>query len=492
MPIIEIEMSFSRIFILLILLTLAGNAGCEVLPVTRYKPTLHNPLPQLRNIAVVPFYNETGNRNIDGRRFAQCFANELQRVPGFNVISNNVVEKTMLVNNLHRFENVDDIRYLAQLLNVDGIVIGKVHQFSDHYPPKIKFETEWYAVNPYFHPIPAGRGLPWGTEHEMFIPDKVLLQAEMELAAAQLKTQTPQYEPAKSPEERRQQAESERSTDRTTDDSVTKTDSYTEQVPRTAKKENHIRLMAATIPNNLNRETLDESELEALAAYQQQRFVNKNLELTGVPYIPEAEPFSAEDRKKDMLAQNPELPHPLQHGPWQSETALQNQNPWSAQNQFPVYQQGQYPLQYPTTAGHWQAESGQTVIPYEQYAAIHGAAAQPSLPNDWPDPRGFIPESPVPERPKGETKNDGPIIVHSSIYNGNDSEFMQALQDYDFLFRDDKRIAGKESILNNGTEFIGFCCRMHIWEIFTVRGGAGQAEKVKRFYKIWKGGERPY
>jgi hypothetical protein len=524
-------MSYYRPFIPLILLvSLIGTAGCEVMPVVRYKPTLHNPLPQLRNVAVVPFYNETGNPNFDGRKFAACFANELQRIPGFNVVSNTTVEKTMLVNNLHKFENTDDIRYLAQLLKVDAIVIGKVHYFNDHYPPKVKFETEWYAANPYFHPIPAGRGLPWGTKHEEFIPDKVLQEAEMELATAQLETQSPKYEPVKSPEERqkeqqqqflkqqelqKQQELKKQQQRRQPETPSANPQPEAPEVPtRTVRRNNNIRLVAATIPNNLNKDSLDEDELDEIAKYRQQQFLNKNLELTGVPYIPEAEPLTAEDRKKELLNKAiPEMPHPLQQGPWQSETAQKNENPWSEQNQIPPYQTGQLPnqaaaqtvspepyawvkqqipptpLMYPMMPGMPVAEG--TVEDAHNYV-IGEPEEFPGLPKEWPDPRGFIPESPSPERPKGEIKNEAAVITHSSMYHGNDAEFMQALQNYDFLFRDDKRIAGKESILNDGTEFISFCCRMHLWEIFTTRGGAGQAEKVTRFYKIWKGGERPY
>jgi hypothetical protein len=128
-----------------------------------------------------------------------------------------------------------------------------------------------------------------------------------------------------------------------------------------------------------------------------------------------------------------------------------------------------------------------------QYGMVMGEPDRfPGLTSDWPDPRGLIPEGPKPERSVGKTKNEGPIISWVNVYNGNDSEFMQALDDYDFLFRDDKRLNGKQTILANRSEFIAFCCRMHIWEIFSARGGAGPAEKVSRAWKPWNGGVRPY
>ena len=510
-------MEFKKILItFLAVLTGILIAGCEIMPVTRYKPTLHNPFPQLRSIAVVPFYNETGNGNLSGRDFAKYFANELQRIPGFHVISNEVVEKTMLTHELQRLENIDDIRYLAQLLKADAIVIGKVHDFNGYYAPHIKFETEWYSVNPYLHPIPIGYGLPWGTEHEGFIPDKVVLLAEMELAAAQMKTQTPDFELILSPEERKKQEKS---------DDEKESERYEFRwEPKEAKQENPIRLAAATIPNNMGKESLDETELGGYAEYRQDQALNEFLKTTGAPYIPEAQPLSVEDQKKKSLTFDPEMPHPLQYGPWPSETAQPGQNPWSDQSQFPLYRQnqmdwGMYQGHYPVQnfgAAPREGLTPEQMAPYGwmnhqispippmypmmpgmpiegQYGMVMGEPDRfPGLPEDWPDPRGFIPEGPKPEKPKEKIRNDGPIISHITFYEGNDSDFMQALQDYDFLFRDDKRVAGNQSILLNRNEFVRFCCRMHIWEIFSARGGAGQAEKVVRQWKIWEGGQRPY
>jgi hypothetical protein len=524
------DMELKTSLILFLLLTVLGQTGCEIMPVIRYKPTLHNPFPQIKSIAIVPFYNYTDSPNVDGREFARAFSNELQKIPGFRVIANKIVEETMLKNDLHQFESVDDIRYLAQLLGADAVVIGKIHGFSMNYPPIAKFETEWYSVNPYFHPIPPGYDLPWGTEHEGFIPDKVVLLAEMELASAQLKTQTPEFEPVLSPAERKKKTKSTEKNERYPDfyfDPSQPEPSQSEpsrlepsqpSQQKSAKRENPIRFAAATIPNNMGKETSEESVLSQYAEYRQERSVNKMLEKTGVPYIPEAVPLSAEDQRKEAVTFSLDMPHPLHAGPWRSETTQSSRNPWSDQNQYLLFQQnqmnpgmyqGHYPgfPQPPGLTPEELAQYGwvnQPILPVPPMSyTMPGMPIQPGmvmgepdrfpgLPADWPDPRGFIPEGPEPERPKREIKSDAPFISHINVYNGNDSEFMQALQDYDFLFRDDKRIAGKQSILNNRNEFIGFCCRLHIWEIFSARGGAGTAEKVIRQWKPWQGGERPY
>jgi hypothetical protein len=486
---------------------LAVCAGCEIMPVTRYKPTLHNPfIGEMKTIAILPFFNYSDNPNANGREFAKNFANELQRIPGFIVIANKIVEETMLKHNLHKFESVDDIRYLAQLLKVDVVVVGKIHGFSMNYPPYTKFETEWYSVNPYLHPIPAGYGLPWGTEYEQYIPDKIVLQAEMALAEAQIKTQTPKFDPIKP----RAEPEADGSED------------VGLSAPKESLRDRRIRLMAATIPNNLDTETVQEPTLEELADRRQALSLNNQLKGTGVPYVPDGLPVTNEE--KTLAKMRSEIGHPLQNGPWQSETQQPNQLPWSQQSPYPEIRantanpggyEGNY-AGYPIPPNVQQTLTPEQLqqygwvhqpipavppqyrlmpgMPVEgRYGMIYGEPDRfPGLPQDWPDPRGFIPESPVQERAERKEKNESPIISHINVYNGNDSEFMQALADYDFLFRDDKRISGKQSILTNRTEFVSFCCRMHIWEIFSTRGGAGPAEKVTRNWKFWNGGERPY
>ncbi|MDR0521551.1 MAG: hypothetical protein LBH00_06830 [Planctomycetaceae bacterium] len=490
----------------MLFLFILALTGCEVMPTVRYKPTLHNPfVGEMKTVAVVPFYNYTDNPNVNGREFAQFFALELQKIPGFKVIANKVVEETMTEYDLYKFETVDDIRYLAQLLKVDAVVIGKIHGFSMNYPPYAKFETEWYNVNPFLHYIPRGTGLPWGTEYEKYIPEKIVMEAEMELAEAQIKTQTPKFDPIKPK--------------RKPEDDESGEDEDIEPVPpKEARKQNTIRLVAATIPNNMNVESTEEADLDKLAVRRQNLSMDRHLASTGVPYVPEGSAVT--DREKKETAFRFDSEHPFRHGPWLSETAPENQLPWSSQNPVPAMRQsmanpGGYEGNYPgfpqpqgLTAQQlseygWVAQPITPVPPMMQTMPgmpVAGHSGQvmgepdrfPGLPEDWPDPRGFIPEGPKAERPVGKIKNEGPVLSHTNVYNGNDSGFMQALDDYNLLFRDDKRIGGKQTILTNRNEFIAFCCRLHIWEIFSSRGGAGPAERIVRQWKPWYGGEKPH
>jgi len=169
--------------------------GCGILPRPVRLPTVHNPFPQLMRVAVAPFFNLSAEPTVDGRQFALSYYNELQLVPGFEVVPLGVVEAAVQQHRL-ALANPQDARKLAQLLEVDAVVIGAVTDYSPYYPPRCGLRVEWYTANPCFHPIPPGYALPWGTPGEKDIPDSLVLETEMALARAQLDTQTPIVPPA--------------------------------------------------------------------------------------------------------------------------------------------------------------------------------------------------------------------------------------------------------------------------------------------------------
>ena len=101
------------------------------------------------------------------------------------------------------------------------------------------------------------------------------------------------------------------------------------------------------------------------------------------------------------------------------------------------------------------------------------------LPAAWPDPRGFVPPPPSPQRPPLRPQHE-PIITHTRIYHGEDAEFTQRLSTY-FYFRDDARFGGWQSYLQRPDDFIRFCCHMHLTETLAARGGAGESRVVWRW-----------
>ncbi len=73
---------------------------------------------------------------------------------------------------------------------VEAVIIGSVTDFDAYYPPRMAMTVHWYAANPGFHPYHQ-YGLPWGTKEEKRIPQRIVQEAEFELAREQLLTQTP-------------------------------------------------------------------------------------------------------------------------------------------------------------------------------------------------------------------------------------------------------------------------------------------------------------
>ena len=175
-----------------LLLGLGLTTGCSLLlPDVSTMPVVHNPFPQLSRVAVAPFLNLSDEPTVDGREFAIAYFSELQSIPGFEVVPLGVVEETMIAEGIDLSKPADAQR-LAQLLGVDAVVVGAVTDYTPYYPPRCGMRVEWYTANEGFHEIPAGYGLPWGTPEEEYIPQKVVFEAEMTLARAQMKTQSPE------------------------------------------------------------------------------------------------------------------------------------------------------------------------------------------------------------------------------------------------------------------------------------------------------------
>jgi hypothetical protein len=171
-----------------------AGSGCMLFPDRIVEPQFHNPFPQLHKVAVLPFYNQSDEPTVDGDAIALAYYNELQLIPGFEVMPVGVAKQFMIAS---RFEprHGSDFQKLAKMMNVDAVLVGSVTDFSPYYPPRIALAVDWYAANPGFHPIPAGYGLPWGKAEEEFIPQQLVNEAEFALAREQLKTQTPPASP---------------------------------------------------------------------------------------------------------------------------------------------------------------------------------------------------------------------------------------------------------------------------------------------------------
>ena len=572
------------------------------MPVTRLKPVMNNPYPQFTNVAVAPFTNGTDNRNIDGAEVARCYGEELQKIPGFNVLPVRIVEIKMAEAGLSKLENIEDARILCKVLGVDAIVIGRVNNYDGYYPQKFGLTVEMYSANRYYHPIPNGHGLPWGTKSEEDIPLKIVTEAERDLARAQLETQTPidteteiayrQFMEKRRLElQRRQQIQEFGGIVPITPDMYDETDDsyaseddedYESPEIQAYKKMQQYSVDQqmgyafggpVTIPKSTHNVRLNsrnyESVRQKLAELYEEEFDEDYSKPLPSPLPYGLEPSDVTDRiHVDEMLQNemhrvnkPEITAAIEadNGIADQSPAIafgrhhnenrdnQGQNtglvsqfpnncpqPYGFMIQGPINPNTGYPdsggvfvafggdgniaaafqidpatgrlgQEVPLSALGLQPSSLQMSVPTApNYHAVMPGMMQPNgqialepsqfpgLPPNWPDSRGLIPDGPKEERPQPKIASDAPIISLTKLYSANDSEFTQALQDYEMLFQDDKRIGGWKMTIDDRVAFISFCCRMHIWEMFGSRGGAGKAIEVRRTWKTWYGGHRPY
>ena len=339
-------------------------SGCQLLPEMSRQPQFHNPFPQLSKVAVAPFFNLTNEPTLDGRKVAIAYFNELQSVPGFEVVPVGVVE-TAMHEHQDRTAGAAEARRLAQILKVDAVVIGAVTDYFPYYPPRMALQVEWYSANPGFHPIPPGYGLPWGTSEEKDIPAPLVFEAEMALAKAQMKTQTP------------------------------------------------------AAAGHADRGTARGSRENS----------NGNLK--------HSRPMSPLVKSKPTW--------PEQNGKSGATGA--------------VFRYGRYSRYKRQKSCKRNRTSARLARSARIYSARRLASRRLSLPSN------------------------APVLRHTRTYNGNDMEFTTALSSY-YAFRDDARFGGWQSYLNRSDDFIRFCCHMHISEMLTARGGAGESRLVWRWPNI--------
>jgi hypothetical protein len=178
---------------LMLTLLMTASSGCSLIPEARTRDSLHNPFPQLKRVAVLPFFNQSDQPSVDGDAVAKAYYAALQAIPGFEVLPVGVTAMQWRAYAAQYGEprTGAEFQRLAQMMDVEAIVVGSVTDFDAYYPPRMAMTVHWYAANEGFHAIPAGYGLPWGTEAEDKIPARIAREAEFELARSQLKTQSP-------------------------------------------------------------------------------------------------------------------------------------------------------------------------------------------------------------------------------------------------------------------------------------------------------------
>lgn len=414
--------------LMLAFVVFTGTSGCSLIfPDVSHEPVIHNPFPQLSRIAVAPFFNQSDDRTVDGRKFALAYFAELQAVPGYEVVPLGVVEQAIIDNRVD-LSQPSEARRLATLLGVDAVVVGSVTDYSPYYPPRCGLRVEWYAANPGFHEIPPGYGLPWGTPEEEYIPMPLVFESEFALAKAQLATQTPTC-------------------------GVQPTD-----LPAAANAEPEATSDGPYGPYDTPGATGSSDKLDGTE--NSDGAGPGKAGRSGASKKPAGSNSSDSVGHSSTLTVKGKQPNEIHHAIIQAD----HEEPAQAE---------ELPLNASTASTPASPVQPNAVAGGDTTGAI---GAPVMLPPGWPDERGFIPPPPSPERPACCPTNR-PVMTHTKIYHGNDGEFTEALASY-YHFRDDARFGGWQNYLMRSDDFIRFCCHMHISEMLSARGGASETRVV--------------
>ncbi len=145
----------ARLILALALMCIA--AGCDIFhfPSPPIEPHAYaSPYPATKLWAVVPFRNESGTSVADGLAFAEHLSQQLQQVPGIQIVPTNRVIAAMEASKLTQITTVDQAMKLIQTLDVDGVVVGTITAWDPYDPPKIGATIALFS---------AERGEPGGT-----------------------------------------------------------------------------------------------------------------------------------------------------------------------------------------------------------------------------------------------------------------------------------------------------------------------------------------
>ena len=79
------------------MLVLLTSVGCSLFPATHQRDQIHNPFPQVKRVAVLPFYNQSKNPTVDTELVAEKYYAALQAIPGFEVLPVGVTKTQWMI-----------------------------------------------------------------------------------------------------------------------------------------------------------------------------------------------------------------------------------------------------------------------------------------------------------------------------------------------------------------------------------------------------------
>src|SRR6478736_8267009 len=136
---------YRRQLLALAMLACIATSGCMAIPDRILEPQFHNPFPQIYRVAVLPFFNQSAEPTVDGDAVAMAYYNELQNIPGFEVMPVGVARQMLAASIAatgREPRSGVEFQRLARLMGVDAVLVGSITEYSPYYPPRMGLSVD--------------------------------------------------------------------------------------------------------------------------------------------------------------------------------------------------------------------------------------------------------------------------------------------------------------------------------------------------------------
>lgn len=132
------------IFMLVLALAVGVVGGCQNDRIEQPR-VFSSPYPETKLWAVAPLRNDSGTSLADGIGFAERLSQQLQQVPGIDVVPLNRVIEVMEFAEMRGVYTLDDAMELVDELEVDGLLVGTLTAWEPYEPPTIGVTVQLYS-----------------------------------------------------------------------------------------------------------------------------------------------------------------------------------------------------------------------------------------------------------------------------------------------------------------------------------------------------------
>lgn len=402
----------------LMLMQILALAGCSAIPQILHEPQYHNPLPQLTRVAVLPFFNQSDSQNVDQDRIAIAYYNELQKIPGFEVVPVGVTKQYLVA-----WQRSQQSRAFSPPQT--GMALSSQTGTSSHAGTESK----------------AGAKSNAGADSQTTTASHT--------ATASHTTTTSQTATDDNPNADGADAEQNRMPLRAYE-------------PRTGED-------FQQLAQFMDVDAIVVGSVTEFSPYYPPRL---GLSVRWYAANPSFHPVPPGYGLPWGTADEKHIP---ERTVLEAEFALAREQLKTQTPNMPASGSS------PAAEGDAPADSSATAQPTQPRSSEPARSSEPGsdLPPDWPDPRGFVPAAPSAAKPPCLAQHE-PVLTHTRLYHGNDADFTRQLASY-YAIQDESRFGGWQGYLQRSDDFIRFCCYLHITEMLSERGGEGKTRVVWRW-----------